>query len=284
MRNNDHQTERATTAYKWLKPGAIDPDRGLPWSPAHQASSELEPLTGVHAYILDGLPYGMEDELWEVELRDVATSAWLSDSEIETEVKRRHEEEVTLSARTGRLVRQIVAWTPQVAEEFARECALEARGRVLQAVYDVTKVLSDAQAEDTLHRPERIEVSRTFLNSAAELEARGREALVAAHTATLLNIWCTARGAHGSPAQLASAYAAAAASSRAAAALTYATEVDPVGNRGPETAAQAYSDERRRQAAWLAKRLGLVDPSTVHSLNGSVPEERSVEHAEVSHL
>ena len=250
-------------AYEWLKRGAIDPDTGVAWSRAFEgeSSSQPEPLGRVQAYVLDGLPYQMEDELWEVELRDISKGESVTDWEMPRgEANRRHVDEVKVFAPSGVLVRRIASWTPQIAEEFARACALEARSRVLQALHDTTKVFSDAQDEDALHRPERMEVS-TFLNSAAELEARAGEAHVAAHTATLLTIWCRARRAQGSPAQLASAYAEASAASRAAAARTYASEMDPEGTSGAETEAQAYVDERRRQATWLAKRLGLSDQS-----------------------
>ncbi len=285
MTQNDRHGKGTIPAYKWLKRGAVDPDRGFVWRGRAQEehASQPESLTGVHAYLLDGLAYAIEDELWEVELREVAPRAPVTSLNTSDEPRRQHRNEVTLFARTGSRVRQIVAWSPNVAEEFARECALEARGRALQALSDATKVLSDAQADDAQYRPERSEVSSTFLNSAAELEARGREAVVAGHTATLLNIWCSARAAHGSPAQLASAYAEAAAFSRAAAALTYAAEIDPLGNRGSQTAAEAYADERRRQATWLAKRLGLADRSVV-SASDSNHEERRTEHAEVSSL
>lgn len=184
MSQNDLGGKPKVTAYKWLKRGAVDPDEDFVWSDIGQQelTLESESSTGVHAYLLGGLPYAMEDELWEVELRDVAHPALVSDLNTRDELKRQHQKEVTLLSRTGSLVRHIVAWTPQVADEFARECALEARGCVLQALSDATKVLSDAQAEDAHYRPEHSDVSRAFLNSAAELEARGREALIAAHS------------------------------------------------------------------------------------------------------
>jgi hypothetical protein len=227
------------SGYKWLKRGAVDPDGGFRWTrrPGQRTVPVAAPPTALHAYLLAGLPYEVDDELWEVTLQDVIGCETFPHQKTDGGPQQFEEDEQRHFALRGYLVRRIQSWTHEVAQEFARECELEVRGRALKALHDAVQVLEDGKAPHP---------------------GREREAIILGHEERLVSIWRAAREADGSPAQMASAYADAAAASRAAAAFTYASAVDSgKTDAATETAASAYADERRRQARWLKERLGL---------------------------
>jgi hypothetical protein len=255
---------RPINAYKWLKRGAVDPDGGFEWA---AGSARTTPLTGpriaVHGCLPAGLPYEVNDELWEVVLEDVIGCQPFLHQKTEGEFQHFEYEEQSIFALSGHLVRQIHTWTPTVAREFARECALETRWRALKALHDATQVLEDALAtEQALQEREPAGPPDALSPPLAEQEVRKeRDVIVLAHAGRLLSIWDCAREGQGSPAQRACVYASAAAASRAAAAITYAAAFDSGGLKAPaEAAGSAYADERRRQARWLRERLGLHKP------------------------
>lgn len=255
---------KTKSAYKWLKRGALDPDRGFEWpiGPVPRAAPVPTPPTAVNAYLPAGLAYEVDDELWEVVLQDVIGYQPFPHQKTDGERQEFEQHEQSIFALSGYLVRRIQEWTPEVAEEFARECALETRARALRALHDATQWLEDAQAtEQALNGSTIVGASGDLTQTAWEPHAHEREAIVLGQAQRLLSIWCSARAAGGSQAQIAAAYAAAAAASRSAAALTYATAIDPGEiDAATEAAAKAYADERRRQARWLQERLGLQEP------------------------
>jgi hypothetical protein len=261
----EHQPHRGSTktAYKWLQRGAVDPDGGFEWTigPAPRTGPVTALSTAVHAYLPPGLPYEVDDELWEVVLQDRIGYQPFPHQRTEGGHHRFEEQEHSIVALSGYLVRRIQSWTPQVANEFARECALEARGRALSALHDAAQVLEEAQAAEQMpHGSKPPEPSNDVPQPAPEPEVLQREAVIHGHAERLLSIWRSAREAVGSPAQIASAYAEAAATSRAAAALTYASAIDPGQiDAAMEATSRAYAEERRRQARWLQERLGLQE-------------------------
>jgi len=250
---------RPINAYKWLKRGAVDPDGGFEW-PA--GSARTTPLTGpriaVHGYLPAGLPYEVNDELWEVVLKDVIGCQPFLHQRTEAGFQHFEYQEQSIFALSGQLVRRIHTWTPTVAGEFARECALKAGWLALKALHDATQVLEDAlAAHQALQEPDPVGPP-DVPHPVPQQKVRERDAIVLVHAERLLSIWGCAREEQGSPAQRACAYASAAAATRAAVAFTYATAIDPGGlPAAAEAAGSAYADERRRQAKWLRKRLGL---------------------------
>ena len=256
---------KTKSAYKWLKRGAVDPDRGFEWSirPVPWAAPVPTRLTAVYAYLPAGLAYEVDDELWEVVLQDVIGYQPFPHQKTEGHHQEFEQHEQRIFALRGYLVRRIQEWTPEVAEELARECALEARARALTGLQDATQWLEDAQATEQAVNGSTIVGAPGGLTHTAceEPRAHEREAIVLSQARRLLSIWCSARSADGSQAQIAAAHAAAAAASRSAAALTYATLIDPGEiDAATEAAARAYAEERRHQARWLQERLGLQDP------------------------
>jgi hypothetical protein len=255
---------RTKSAYKWLKRGALDPDRGFEWpiGPAPGGAPVATPPTAVYAYLPAGLAYEVDDELWEVVLQGVIGYQPFRYQKTDGERQEFEQHEQSIFALSGYLVRRIQQWTPEVAEEFARECGLETRARALRALHYATQWLEDTRAtEHTLNGSTIMGASGDLTQTAWEPHAREREAIVLGQALRLLSIWGSARAAEGSQAQIAAAYAAAAAASRSAAAFTYATAIDPGEIDGPtEAAARAYAEERRRQARWLQERLGLQEP------------------------
>jgi hypothetical protein len=258
-----HQ-RKTKSAYKWLKRGALDPDLGFEWpiGPRPRTAPVTTPPTAVHAYLPAGLAYEVDDELWEVVLQDVIGYQPFPNQKTDGGLQQFEEHEQSIFALSGYLVRRIQEWTPDVAEEFARECALEARARALRALHDATQWLEDAQATElALDGSTLVEASGELIRIASEPHAHDREATVLSQAQRLLSIWCSARAADGSQAQIAAAHAAAAAASRAAVALAYATAIDPRDiHVAMEVGVRAYAGERKRQARWLCDRLGLHEP------------------------
>jgi hypothetical protein len=150
-----HQAHRGSTrsAYKWLQRGAVDPDGGFEWTIgfAPRTAPVTAPPTAVHAYLLPGLPYEVDDELWEVVLQDMIGYKPFPHQKTDGGHHRFEEQEHSIVALSGYLIRRIQSWTPEVANEFARECALEARGRVLRALHDAAQGLEEAQAAEQTH-------------------------------------------------------------------------------------------------------------------------------------
>lgn len=249
MTTTERELEETLTAqtlrgYKWLSRGAVDPDTSLAWDWADpDPCSDDDAPEMVFATSIDGLPYRIDDELWEVELTDVlgatpfpeqASYGW-------PEVFEEHEQRIL--ARRGRLLRRVNVWTPEVAREFALDCARVAREHALTSLREAGRVLRVGSEPPV---------------PGARAEVAERELVLLEQVENQVAIWREALSADAfGISHPADAYAAAAAAARAA-----ASTLDPPGGGRDEllSAERAYADERRRQARWLRERLGLPSP------------------------
>jgi hypothetical protein len=96
-------------AYKFMRAGARSPFTGFSWPTGEWVEAEGELglcRNGIHACRPEALPRWLSDELWLVELDDVA-----------------EEHEGVLVARRGRLLERIEAWNAETGRELARSCA-----------------------------------------------------------------------------------------------------------------------------------------------------------------
>jgi hypothetical protein len=116
--------EVGVIAYKFLCPGRIAPftrhawpEPGGDWVTGSASGAATICLDGVHACRPRDLPLWLDEELWEVELAGTIVE---SDSK--------------LAADRGRLTRQISAWNPGSASDFALACALRTRDQALWAL------------------------------------------------------------------------------------------------------------------------------------------------------
>ncbi len=236
--------------YKWLSRGAVDPDTSSAWEWSEPDPCYEDERPGmVFATSIHGLPYRIDDELWEVELTDVlgatpfpeqASYGW---PEIFAEYEQR------ILARGGRLLRRINVWTPEVARAFAMDCARVARDRALNALHDADRAL---WAEGDAKEPP---IPSTHADAAE------RELLLLEHVENQVAIWREALSADAfGISHPADAYAAAAAAARAAAAAVSSRAPAILSPDGALGAEHAYAEERRRQARWLRERLGLPSP------------------------
>ena len=103
-------TERA---YKFTRAGAISPFTGFAW-PVDEWVEADGPLglgaNGIHACRVEALPRWLDDELWELDVEDVAD-----------------EIEGVVVARRARLRNRVEAWNAACSHELARFCARRAR-------------------------------------------------------------------------------------------------------------------------------------------------------------
>jgi len=238
--------------YKWLSRGAVDADTAIAWEWSEPDPCFDDERPGmVFATSIDGLPYRIDDELWEVELTDVlgVTPFPEQTSYGWPEIFGEHEQRIL--ARRGRLLRRVNVWTPDVAREFALDCARVARERALTSLHDADRALW-SEAGEAFDPPVPV----------ADAEAAERELLLLEHVETQVTIWREALSADAfGIAHPADAYAAAAAAARAAAVSVYSRATSVSRPRDERlTAERAYAEERRRQARWLHERLGLPSP------------------------
>ncbi|HSF61436.1 MAG TPA: hypothetical protein VLA69_07055 [Gaiellaceae bacterium] len=101
-----------TIAYKFTRPGGVSPFRDFEWPVGEwvEAQGELGLCAnGVHACRVEALPRWVDEELWRVEVDEVAL-----------------DHEGVLVARRGRVLEQIEAWDPALSRELARSCAARA--------------------------------------------------------------------------------------------------------------------------------------------------------------
>jgi hypothetical protein len=245
------QAPTSFRGYKWLAQGAVDPDHAPGWSWSEETSDRGGPPV-VFATFVDGLPYRVDDELWEVELTELLGRSPFPEQTSYGSSESIGERELRILASHGRLVRRVEAWTADVAREFAASCAAATRERALDALRDADRTLSVGGVDE-------LDVLGPLLFG-ADPEAVGRELLLLEHVEAQVAIWREALSADAfGISHPADAYAAAAASARAAAASVYAT-VDP---RTPDdllAPERGFLQERRRQAAWLRERLDLASP------------------------
>ena len=96
-------------AYKFTLLGARSPFTSFTWPVGEWVEAEGQLAlcrNGIHACRPEALPRWLNDELWRVEVDDVAG-----------------EHEGLLLARRGRLVERIDAWDEETSRELARSCA-----------------------------------------------------------------------------------------------------------------------------------------------------------------
>lgn len=238
--------DRAILAYKWLRRGAIDPDEGYDWSAGRTWHGARTRSGCVHGVGHAGLPFGVNDELWLVELRDPVGITPCPEQRAHGGPRMFGVPERRVIAREGRLVRRVDAWTDRLAREFAAVCARRTRERVGDALVDAGRMLADDE-------PTVLGGSQLEHRTAVPERGDGPPGLRAVEL--LIGIWrdALAMDARGME-HPSSVYATAAAASRSAAALAYVPVTDAEARA---TADRAYADERRWQARWLADRLGL---------------------------
>jgi hypothetical protein len=99
--------------YKFTRPGARSPFTGFVWPVAEwvEVDGEVALCTnGIHACRIEALPRWLDDELWRIEVDEVAL-----------------EHEGVVIARRARLLDRVEAWDAEMSRELARSCAARAR-------------------------------------------------------------------------------------------------------------------------------------------------------------
>jgi hypothetical protein len=99
-------------AFKFLLPGRLGPFSAFAW-PVDEwvdVAGGLGCARGIHACEPADLPFWLQEELWEIELRGAT-------------VRGRHK----VVAAGGRLVGRVEAWDEAAGDEFARACAVRLR-------------------------------------------------------------------------------------------------------------------------------------------------------------
>jgi hypothetical protein len=255
-------------AYKWLKQGAVDPDRDSAWPPPQGGPGDwtkLGGLFGAKSYAVgpDALPWDIQEEFWEVELQDP--------------VDARPDEygpgallkvpPVRLHAKRGRLLRRVTDWNDSSALALAVECRTRIQHHAAVALRSTA---------DRAERTGNAAGAARVREAADRLEGAGPEELreFASRAATEAH---AAAGGHdpvgGSVAELlepmggdlgeANAWmAASAGASVAALAAGLGAGGTALAQREEPQAVQtaqveAEREERARQAQWLMVRLGL---------------------------
>lgn len=146
-------------AYKWLKPGAVDPDTGATWNtdgwtPMRRLFSKKRSV----AYPPEDLAATFEPELWEIE----------ADGKVEPYQLVKTVEPVGFTAKRGRLVRRIDAWNDEAAGEVAKESILRARDLLAEAMGKVADLgLGDSAALRDLAGPLAAAQTRADIEAAA---------------------------------------------------------------------------------------------------------------------
>src|SRR5262249_19636607 len=146
-------------AFKFLARGAVGPFTGFQWptpSAAEpgkwvEAPSEGFPGRGIHACLVEHLPYWLEEELWEVELPEVVQRA-----------------STQLIAMRGRLLHQVTGWTGSVGWEFGQACAIRTRDAAAELL---RKNHRGEDADQLLAGPNLVELARAARAIAGRNEA-----------------------------------------------------------------------------------------------------------------
>lgn len=241
--------------YLWLAKGSVDPRSGVSYVgddvfpgpdvfPGRWVEAADIGVSRLHVVRWPGLPYELGAELWRVQVDEVQGIDPFPEQTIST-VGKPVAEEQQLIVKRLRLASRVDTWTYEAAEEFSLACAQRTRSRVQQAVGDTLRLL---EADD--HG-----IAGAFASG-----EDGAEIQTLIHTAQLITIWAEALGEAESsrPVEAASATARAAALSRKAATLTYASGLTVAWPEARSRAAESYLESRRWQARWLADRLGLL--------------------------
>lgn len=246
------EADEQLAALKWLREGAVDPDDSFEWSADGWLGEETS-FGMVYAVGPEGLAEGVNDELWVVELSDPIGIALSAEQRSHGGPHVFEVSERRVLARRGRLLRRVESWDPDVALEFASECARRVALRVCQSLSDSTAAL-----EEPGDLEEALETERGPLLRRAGLEPDAKELAALRRAEELIGIWRDARIAHSlrieHPAEV---YSTAAASSRA---ISVAAQSGVGVSTKPDRASadRAYAEERRWQASWLVAHLGLT--------------------------
>jgi hypothetical protein len=234
----------------------VDPELGFAWSRERTGMDGQRPGSPVPIFAVGarGLPYDVSEELWVVELFDVARTVLFPEQRAHGGEDVFDGSERRVLGLSGRLVRRVDAWSAGLAHEFAVVCALRLRERAIQALRDADDLLGSSLAPDGPGATDgdRSQVDRDLL---------GVELSAMQNAEYLLGMWREARAAEAyGPYRAADAFAAAAAGARVTGVLTYAAAAgDDRTERSGRNADLAFADERRWQAAWLRTKLGLED-------------------------
>jgi hypothetical protein len=222
-------------SFKWLRSGHVDPHGGFTWpaptdGPRGWVDGNALATPRLDACLAPALPYDVDSELWVVELADPVERVPFPEQWVRTGSVISSPAERRLLSRRARLVRRVASWDGRVRRAFLDFCTEDATRRTEEAMRD---------AERTLRAWRRPSVA---------------DGLVLEHTAALLDLWrdASAAGAQGDLAAMARVAAAA----HAATARSYATAM---GRNVPAdvVVAGARLSERRRQASWIADRIGI---------------------------
>ncbi|HEV2371965.1 MAG TPA: hypothetical protein VGS19_07345 [Streptosporangiaceae bacterium] len=209
------------TYWKFLRSGRVSPFSGFAWEPGtwYTAGAAQWCEAGFHACRAADLPYWLNDELWQVELSEPVLAA----------------PHKVVAAR-ARVLRQVGHWTPGTARELALECA---RRSAVHAVAELAEAGLGAGAEAlraAAQGPEPQLWAQVAHENAIEARARG------ARQAALLCDYVGDAVLYMADFPAATiAYIAA----RAASQRSSADTGDP------------YTAERKWQADWLVRTLGL---------------------------
>jgi hypothetical protein len=122
-------------ALKFLLDGSVGPFSGFAWTggehgepgPWVESEGDVACKRGVHACAPADLPYWLQDELWEVELRGPV-------------VRGRHK----LVAPSGRLLRRVEAWDTAARAAFADACLARA-GELVRRQPEADGYLADLE-------------------------------------------------------------------------------------------------------------------------------------------
>ena len=177
------------------------------------------PPDSIQAYPPDELAWCLDEELWEVELEGDL-----------------HREGHALVAARGRLLSRVETWTPDVAAELVETCAFRVRDAAADALAraGLASEASDLAGCTSLDALERVgsDIAARSTDPAATVAGFATDAVLYARDAT-------------SPARAAGVAAYVAAHALAG------------GDRGVTSYEARFADERRWQAEWLSRRLGL---------------------------
>ena len=209
-------------AYAFLDPTATDYVSGVRWPVPDDRGpgAWIEPGADspLRGYPADQLLWWLDQQLWEVEL----------DGDV-------HETGRSVLGARGRLLAPVDAWTPDVALELTRDCALRLRDRAAVALE------TDGRSAEAAALVAASDLESIAETAATAASGEGFGSLLAGYTADLVRFASfmpdPARGA--------------------AVAARIAAHAHAGGDEGQQGYDEAYAEERSRQADWLRTRLGL---------------------------
>ncbi len=239
VREGFHMTERdrPVVAFKWLRAGRVDPDARFAWpQPDRGLSPWVDGMTRgpwrPHGSSVLGLPYEVSEELWLIELHGNIERVPFSEGWAGSGAVSRRAGEARILGDRARIIYRIEGWDARVSADFVDFCIGEARSLVVESMANATR-----------------QIRTELLDSPADV-------LALDHVVSLLGAWRHFSVADGEERPAEAARAAAAA--RAATALSYASALVDERSRA-EVAREALADERRRQADWIAHRVGIAE-------------------------